>query len=409
MASARILIEGHGLRALAVLEDGQLVGVLPAARMAEAKPEALVRDWMLQPSTVVEGKESIREVAHLLATKDWDYVPATAKGKYLGMVTATMLLPIVGRTYDPLTGLNWSDRLREWGVAMLQDGHEVTILFIDLDDFGAYNKEFGHVVGDRVLQRIAGMLKGAVHESDDLLVRYGGDEFAVASIRPREAVETLGETVQRQCAGLFVGESGDPVSFSVGIFGGRRTREREQIHFAATLDALINMASKAALANKAAAKAAREAIAEAPRAVEARPGSAERQPESGPQEVPIAKPGNAITVIDVSADGLGETPASVTLSAGGKVASGVQSRSGQPLVEAIVLATVKALERLGQGAGFELGEVQLQDQDSEHHVVVNGRIVQESGAREVTGQAPVEGDLYWAAAQATIAAIAPNP
>ena len=53
-----------------------------------------------------------------------------------------------------------------------------SLIFIDLDKFKQVNDTKGHLVGDGVLKKVTGLLKGALRE-EDLLVRYGGDEFVV--------------------------------------------------------------------------------------------------------------------------------------------------------------------------------------------------------------------------------------
>ena len=50
------------------------------------------------------------------------------------------------------------------------------LLFIDLDDFKLVNDRHGHLVGDAVLQRVAGRLREATRTTD-VLARHGGDEF----------------------------------------------------------------------------------------------------------------------------------------------------------------------------------------------------------------------------------------
>lgn len=52
------------------------------------------------------------------------------------------------------------------------------LLFLDLDRFKVINDVHGHAIGDRVLSSIANRLRGVVRTSD-LLIRVGGDEFAV--------------------------------------------------------------------------------------------------------------------------------------------------------------------------------------------------------------------------------------
>jgi two-component system, cell cycle response regulator len=54
----------------------------------------------------------------------------------------------------------------------------VALLLIDLDYFKLVNDTWGHVVGDRVLKKVADALQGSIR-ADDVLARYGGEEFVV--------------------------------------------------------------------------------------------------------------------------------------------------------------------------------------------------------------------------------------
>ncbi|MBX3725292.1 MAG: EAL domain-containing protein [Xanthomonadales bacterium] len=57
-------------------------------------------------------------------------------------------------------------------------GSRVAVLFIDLDRFKNINDSLGHPVGDEVLAEVVGRLRGRLR-GEDLLARYGGDEFLV--------------------------------------------------------------------------------------------------------------------------------------------------------------------------------------------------------------------------------------
>jgi diguanylate cyclase (GGDEF)-like protein len=85
-------------------------------------------------------------------------------------------------------------------------GTDLVLLLLDIDHFKAINDSHSHAVGDRVLARIAGVIRDHIRDSD-LAVRWGGDEFlvvarsihrghATASVeRLRAAVEELGRTL----------------------------------------------------------------------------------------------------------------------------------------------------------------------------------------------------------------------
>jgi len=52
----------------------------------------------------------------------------------------------------------------------------LVFVFGDLDNFKEVNDEFGHAVGDTVLQYFADMVRGKLRKTD-IMARYGGDEF----------------------------------------------------------------------------------------------------------------------------------------------------------------------------------------------------------------------------------------
>ncbi len=95
------------------------------------------------------------------------------------------------------------------------------MMMIDVDNFKQFNDMFGHVAGDRALSAVSRILRSHFRPRD-LLVRYGGDEFAV--LLPDTTLEQALEVGQRVriAVGGTTGDGSDslikiPVQVSMGV------------------------------------------------------------------------------------------------------------------------------------------------------------------------------------------------
>ena len=107
----------------------------------------------------------------------------------------------------------------EWRRAQ-RDGCEIALLMLDADCFKAFNDCYGHIEGDRVLQRIVGSLREATRRAGDLVARYGGEEFA-ALLPNTDLAGTLevGERIRAAVQALAIPHKHSPygvVTVSVG-------------------------------------------------------------------------------------------------------------------------------------------------------------------------------------------------
>jgi len=124
--------------------------------------------------------------------------------------------------HDPLTRLYNRRRLQisvRQAVEEAQAGRPGALLYIDLDNFKVVNDTLGHDAGDRLLLTVVDILHRAVRK-EDVLVRFGGDEFVI--ILPDCAVGDavhIGETLRKNIDAVVFAEGGVSfrVSTSIGI------------------------------------------------------------------------------------------------------------------------------------------------------------------------------------------------
>jgi diguanylate cyclase (GGDEF)-like protein len=82
---------------------------------------------------------------------------------------------------DALTGLDNRGTLDqimtgEWRRGQ-RNSRPLSLLFVDIDNFKAYNDYYGHQAGDKVLQAVARCISACVTRPGDHVARYGGEEF----------------------------------------------------------------------------------------------------------------------------------------------------------------------------------------------------------------------------------------
>jgi diguanylate cyclase (GGDEF)-like protein len=124
-------------------------------------------------------------------------------------------------TTDALTGLGNRHAMEEIYPREVnrcrQSEQPVSLIMIDVDRFKSFNDKFGHVAGDRALSAVAHILQKQFRPRD-LLVRFGGDEFAVLlpGVELDEAL-TIAERARDAVAGSTSDSSDSLIQVAVQI------------------------------------------------------------------------------------------------------------------------------------------------------------------------------------------------
>jgi diguanylate cyclase (GGDEF)-like protein len=143
-------------------------------------------------------------------------------------------------THDYLTGLWNRGALLELIRGALERAHRsqatVALLMMDIDHFKQVNDDFGHRIGDAVLNQVASRLLASVRVYD-VLGRYGGEEFmALAEIAPHEALE-YAERLRECIASPELEAEGHRMNISISVGAlivspAKKWELAELIHFA---------------------------------------------------------------------------------------------------------------------------------------------------------------------------------
>jgi len=126
-------------------------------------------------------------------------------------------------TMDPLTGAYNRRTFHEIAERELsrvrRAGQPLSIILLDIDNFRPITENYGANVGDEVLQRIADIVRAALRK-EDMLVRYGGEEFLVMlpEVPGPGAVVVAGRIRKAvEAEALKAGGHDVPLTVSVGV------------------------------------------------------------------------------------------------------------------------------------------------------------------------------------------------
>ncbi len=213
-------------RALRATDWGQsmyvimLTGVETEEKIVEAF-EAGVDDYITKPMNNRALSARMRAALHYVKLLEaWEQDRAQLKQFAAELAISNRRLEHAAMT-DLLTGLpnrraGMDALAKTWG-ASVRTGQPVAALMIDVDRFKSINDQYGHAVGDLVLQEVARGIQAAARK-DDSVSRIGGEEFLLVCHNADARTALLAaERLRKTVKALKINIAGLEVQVSVSI------------------------------------------------------------------------------------------------------------------------------------------------------------------------------------------------
>lgn len=224
-------------------EDERLVGIVTKKELVGAHSNRIVADVMSDKYICVDHCMYIWEIKEIFdLNKEIDTILVKSQDKVIGYVTRTNLNIELGKHIDCLTGLYKREYIFYNILKLVKSGKYATIMFIDLNNFGCIDKEYGHIVGDEILKSVANILENNL-EANSYLCRYAGDEFAIVTPYCIEDSKRIAEKIIKSIESYSY-LNNISVSASLGITGYRMQNNKIR-DVSELVNKLVNIASLA--------------------------------------------------------------------------------------------------------------------------------------------------------------------
>jgi diguanylate cyclase (GGDEF)-like protein len=161
-------------------------------------------------------KTLLMKHANILAKDAYEYLIEESKKQRIEMTLNTHLA-----TYDRLTGLlnrhSFEPLARQFVELAQRQQRSLSLILLDIDNFGQFNKKYGTQMGDKVLAAVASIVRKHIRRSD-AACRWGGEEwFIIAPDTGFDGSAMLAETLRKSIEQESVGVAPEPITASFGV------------------------------------------------------------------------------------------------------------------------------------------------------------------------------------------------
>jgi diguanylate cyclase (GGDEF)-like protein len=192
--------------------------VLSAAAVVVVAAEVVgVAAALTRPSTLTDAAGEFAEFVAVAA--------AAAVLHYLYRVEREEIQPLRrSAEVDSLTGVGSRAFFERAGRRRVEqatnNGTPLSCVLLDVDDFKAYNDAHGHDAGDEVLRGVARVIRESAR-ADDLIGRYGGEEFVLLVNGDAEGALEVAERIRETVRGAGLQAAENPperlITVSLGV------------------------------------------------------------------------------------------------------------------------------------------------------------------------------------------------
>jgi len=170
-----------------ILLDVELPGMDGFEVLQRLKGDAATRDI---PVIFVTSRDDIEDETRGLAMGAVDYVskpfrPAVVRARINTHLALKRQRELLAK-HALIDGLTEIGNRRQFDIALgqrwraaMRSNAPIGLVMVDIDYFKDYNDNYGHAVGDRCLKAIAACLAASFSRADDVVTRFGGEEFAI--------------------------------------------------------------------------------------------------------------------------------------------------------------------------------------------------------------------------------------
>jgi len=190
--------ENSHVPGICVTRDDKVLGIVTREKLQrllsgrygfslhQKKPVSYIMDTQFLS---VDGYTPISTVSSIAMERNekslYDFVVVTEKDDYYGIVTVKDLLMKsteisihTAQSSNPLTGLPGNLTINEEMTKLTQGNLEYTVMYLDMDNFKAFNDVYGFEHGDEVIRILAQVLQEQVQDQG-FIGHVGGDDFVV--------------------------------------------------------------------------------------------------------------------------------------------------------------------------------------------------------------------------------------